>query len=90
MHIRSPKTKDEDIKKFEYFFKFLIQEMREEEFNINDTESKYSILYQKARNENWFFNCLLKYVNYINKRVTNENLSGATFTIILRISKNFG
>ena len=51
LHIRSPKTKDQYIQKFEHFFKFLSQQLEEKEFETEDIEKKYFLLYEKARNE---------------------------------------
>ena len=71
LHIRSSKTKSQYIQKFEHFFKFLSQQLGEKKFEIEDIEKKYFLLYEKAKNENWLFNCLLKYVHFMNKRVEN-------------------
>jgi hypothetical protein len=67
LHIRSPKTKSQYIQKFEHFFKFLAQQLGEKEFETENIEKKYFILYEKAKKESWLFNCLLKYVHFINK-----------------------
>ena len=88
LHIRSPKTKNEYTKKFEHFFKFLAQEIGVKEFETENVEKKYFLLYEKARNASWFFNGMLKYVHFINKTVKTENLSGATFYNYFKILKN--
>jgi hypothetical protein len=89
LHIRSPKTKDQYIQKFEHFFKFLSQQLEEKEFETEDIEKKYLLLYDKAKSEHWLFNCILKYVHFINKRVETENLSGATFYNYFKNIKKF-
>ncbi len=89
LHIRSPKTKSQYTKKFEHFFKFLTQQLGEKEFETENIEKKYFLLYEKAKNESWLFNCLLKYVHFLNRRVETENLSGATFHNYFKNIKKF-
>lgn len=80
MYIRSPKTVKEYNVKFEKFFNFLINTLRETEFKTNDTETKYSIFYTKAKNNtNWFNSVLHKYIQFQKNRIREKNLSGATF-----------
>ncbi|HET9807892.1 MAG TPA: tyrosine-type recombinase/integrase [Nitrososphaeraceae archaeon] len=59
------------------------------EFETENIEKKYFLLYEKAKNESWLFNCLLKYVHFLNKRVETENLSGATFYNYFKNIKKF-
>ena len=49
LHIRSPKTKSQYIQKFEYFFNFLAQQLGEKEFETENIEKNYFLLYEKAK-----------------------------------------
>lgn len=40
LHIRSPKTKDQYIQKFEHFFKFLAQQLGEKKFETENNGEK--------------------------------------------------
>lgn len=73
MYIRSPKTVKEYNVKFEKFFNFLINTLRETEFKTNDTETKYSIFYTKAKNNiNWFNSILYKYIQFQKNKVKRK------------------
>lgn len=72
MYIRSPKTVKEYNIKFETFFDFLINVLGEIEFDTNDLETKYLILYTKAKNNvNWFNSILHKYI-YNSRKIELE------------------
>ena len=90
MYIRSPKTVKEYSVKFDKFFNFLINNLGETEFNIDDTETKYFIFYKKAKNNiNWLNSCLHKYIQFQKNRVNEEKLSGATFANYFKAIKKF-
>ena len=90
MYIQSPKTVKEYSDKFDKFFNFLINNLRETEFNIDDTETKYFIFYKKAKNNiNWLNSCLHKYIQFQKNRVNEEKLSGATFANYFKAIKKF-
>jgi hypothetical protein len=90
MYIRSPKTVKEYSVKFDKFFNFLINTLGETEFKTNDIETKYFILYNKAKNNmNWFNSVLHKYIQFQKNRIREENLSGATFANYFKAIKKF-
>jgi len=49
MYIRSPKTVKEYTDKFNKFFNFLINNLGETEFSMDDTETKYFIFTIKPK-----------------------------------------
>lgn len=89
LYIRSPKTIKEYSIKFDKFFNFLINTLGETDFKTDDTETKYLLLYTKAKNNiNWFNSILYKYIQF-QKIELKEKLSGATFANYFKAIKKF-
>ena len=88
MFIHSPKTIEEYTNKFDKFFNFL-NTLGETDFKTNDIETKYLLLYTKAKNNmNWFISILHKYIQYQKNRVNEEKLSCATFAKYFSVQQN--
>ena len=88
MYIRSPKTVKEYTDKFDKFFNFLINNLGETEFNIVDTETKYFIFYNKAKNNiNWLNSCLHKYIQFQKNRVNRKKVKWCNFCQLFQGNK---
>jgi hypothetical protein len=55
------------------FFNFLINTLGETDFKTDGTETKYLLLYTKAKNNiNWFNSILYKYIQFQKNRVKRK------------------